>query len=276
MPAPGEAPDAFVKRLEILQENLHEMEEKLKKEGKYSIEGMEVHPGERIPETLFAAPGEMTRRLYGFQCQWVPGFFTDPRHSLLFGGTAFYFYPRLFAMFIIRSCFRTRRKWLWYQRDELLAHELCHVARLPLNSSVYEEHVAYQSALSPFRRATGGIFHAEREVLAFLLATLLLLAWQALRTFACPFWPVWPGWLPLVIVTMWLVGRHIRDTGTFNAAGRKLAEYYGSPEKGRIALFHCTDGEIQTMAKTSDISAEIERLSQSELRWKILQHRLKG
>ena len=128
----------YAERLRCLRRNLERMEDDLQGERSFTVEGVTVRRDWRIPAELFTEAHADTERLYGFRLEWVPGFFINPRHSLLFGGCAFYFFPDFFALFIIRRAFATRSRWLIYSRRELLAHELCHVARVALGSQQFE------------------------------------------------------------------------------------------------------------------------------------------
>ncbi len=55
------------------------------------------------------------------------------------------------------------------RRQELLAHELCHIARIALDSTLYEETFAYQVSPSPLRR----LWDAIKEFFAWLFKTIL-------------------------------------------------------------------------------------------------------
>ena len=274
MPAPGEEASAFAKRLDGLDARLARMEGAFRKGEAFAHGDVSLPGGRRIPAAAFEAPCRRTAALYGFVCTWVPGFYVSPGLSLFYGGEAAYDYPEMFAYFLLRANFRKKSKWLWYDRETLLAHELCHVARLPLDSREFEEHIAYQTSPSAFQRNWGGLFHSQWDSLGFLGSTLLLLAWQAARVFTAPGWPAWPGWIPLIAITLFLVSRHLRLRRLFDCALNRLTTHYGTPDKGRIALFHCTDAEIRRLACATDIGVVVREWEKSDLRWRMLRTRL--
>ena len=276
MPAPGEGADSFAGRLEGLNSRLVQMEEAFRKKGVFVHAGVELPGTRRIPPATFEGPCRRTRELYGVECTWVPGFYVSPGFSLFYGGEACYDYPEMFAYFLLRANFRKKSKWLWYDRETLLAHELCHVARLPLDSRDFEEHFAYHTSPGAFQRGWGGIFHSQWDSLAFLGSTLLLPFWQALRAFVLPTWSAWPGWIPLAIIVIFLTCRHLYIKHLFRRASQRLAAHYGSPDKGRIALFHCTDAEIRHIADAKDTAALIHEWEKSDLRWQMLRERLRN
>ena len=272
-PAPNEDAPAFAERLRGLNANYQSMEGELAKGGTYTVEGVTVRRDARIPEEVFSAAGEVTEALYGFRCDWVPGFFLDPRFSGLFGGCAFYFYPDFFALFIIRHSFQNKERWLWYRRDELLAHELCHIARIGLESHAYEEYFAYQTAATAFRRVVGGIFRSQTDVFLFLGATLLEFCTQLSRAFfAVPLWVPAVGWAALVGVVAFLLLRLLAMIRTHHRAHANLAAAYGNAGTARHVLFHCTDAEIGDLARGAD-AALLRQWSAENLRWKIILHR---
>lgn len=271
----GDDEDAgqFAERLRALNRNISAQEEALQQSGQFTIEDITVQECDRIPAELFAEAHDITAALYGFRAEWVSGFFLDPHFSLLFGGCAYYFYPDFFALFIIRDSFRQRRRWLIYHRDELLAHELCHVGRVGLGSIRFEEVFAYQTASTAFRRATGGVFQGPNDTYLFLGATLVLFVSQMLRTFLWPALLGWPFWSILALVVTWLGLRHFRLMRQFAMAATRLAGAYGRPHS-RCLLFRCSDAEVSALAATDStdaVRAWIARQAQGSLRWKVCQ-----
>lgn len=264
----------YAGRLRSLQHNLELMDDELRRERTFTIDGVTVHADRRIPAAVFDEAHGDTERLYGFRLEWVPGFFIDPRFSLLFGGCAFSFYPDFFALFIIRRAFATRSRWLIYGRRELLAHELCHVARVALGSQDFEEMFAYQTATSAFRRLAGCIFRGQAEALALVGSTLGLLGAQLVRTLALSWWPVWPFWLLTAGVFLWLV---LRLAGLRRVWNRALehAEWL-APGRARLLLFRCTDAEVAELARLGEPAAAqawFEQRCQSQVRWQVTRAR---
>jgi hypothetical protein len=269
-----ETPTQYAERLRALKHNLERLEGELRQQRTYVVEGIAVRAGWRIPAELFAEAHDDTERLYGFRLHWVPGFFIDPRFSLLFGGCAFYFYPDFFALFIIRRAFATRSRWLIYSRRELLAHELCHVARVALGSRRYEEVFAYQTSTSAFRRLAGSIFRGQAEALWLMGSTLGLVVAQALRTFVLPWWPVWPFWGLVAGVVLWLTAHLALLRRTWSAALEHA--HWAVPGQGLRLLFRCTDAEADELAGLASPEAArdwLERRCQADLRWRVIRAR---
>ena len=267
-----ESAEDFAKRIRLFQANRQKLEDALQKDGKYDAEGIIVTPGDRIPNTLFAKIAEHTKRLYRFQIDWVPGFFIDPSFSLLFGGCAFCSYPDFFTMFIIRRTFKTQEKWLIYNRDELLAHELCHVARIALLSEEFEETFAYQTSSSSFRKLIGGIFRKQTDSFMFLGVTFILLFAQILRTQWIHTMPIWPFWSLVGLVFAWLLIRHAFHCRRLGIAQRHIAELFGADNAFPV-MFRCTDEELHRFASTKPQTLKTWISEQNSLRWQIIRKR---
>ena len=267
-----ESAEDFAKRIRLFQANRQKLEDALQKDGKYDAEGIIVTPGDRIPNTLFAKIAEHTKRLYRFQIDWVPDFFIDPSFSLLFGGCAFCSYPDFFTMFIIRRTFKTQEKWLIYNRDELLAHELCHVARIALLSEEFEETFAYQTSSSSFRKLIGGIFRKQTDSFMFLGVTFILLFAQILRTQWIHTMPIWPFWSLVGLVFAWLLIRHAFHCRRLGIAQRHIAELFGADNAFPV-MFRCTDEELHRFASTKPQTLKTWISEQNSLRWQIIRKR---
>lgn len=261
----------FAARVRLLNEKNRELDQALATDGSTAIEDVIIHQQDRIPEKLFLEPQELTKNLYRFQADWVAGFFVDPPFGLLFGGCAYYFYPDFFALFIIRRSFRDKSRWLFYQRKELLAHELCHVARVSFRAHVYEEIFAYRTATTAFRRFFGGIFRSPKDSFLFIGASCLLLINQLCRAFLFPQLPSWPMWCLLALTLSWLILRLLRDMKTLRKARKHLASIF--PEQNAIpVLFRCNDAEIRQLAVLDNPQNALTWLNNrksTSLRWKI-------
>lgn len=265
---------AYISRLRTLQKNIAVMSESLAHNGFYDIEGLKLNKADMIAPHFFREVKDCCESLYAFSIDWVPGFFIDPSFSLLFGGCAFYFYPDFFAIFIIRRSFKHKERWLIYRRQELLAHELCHVARIGLNSTIYEESLAYLTARSPFRRLLGGLFHRQQDSFLFLGVTFLLLGAQILRTQFMPSLPIWPFWSLLAAVFAWLAARHAYYGRLLKKALKTCAGLAGS--NALPVIFRCCDQDIAELAairNTDEARNWLDKRRETSLRWQVIHSR---
>lgn len=263
----------FTERLGKLRQNIANMEKQLQESGQFVIEDLKLEAKEKIDPKLFQESHSICQKNFRFAIDWVPGFFINPHLSFLFGGCAYFFYPDFFALFIIRRSFRQKRRWLIYRRDELLAHELCHVARLGLESHEYEETFAYQTATSSFRRLLGGVFRQQRDSFLFLGTSFLLLIGQLLRTFWLPALPAWPFWALFILFLAHLGRQHQQSCRRLAQALANIQPTFG--DNSQAVLFRCTDQEIHDLAKLSSDSVLtwLDRQCQHLLRWRIIRHR---
>lgn len=269
--ADEESAQDLADRLRFLNQRDAELTEALTNEGTYSIESITVQQDEQIPPELFQEPHEITASLFCFQVDWVRGFFIDPRFSLFFGGGAFCFFPEFFALFIIRKSFREKARWLFYQRKELLAHELCHVARLSLEAEIFEEICAYQTAFTRFRRYFGGVFQRQRDSFLFLGATALLFGSQLCKTFFWAALPIWFVWLLFAVIVGWLLLRQYQLMKVFGRAKQNLGWLF--PEKYCLAvLCRCSDRDILDLSQLPEQNSAytwLQHRCTDTWRWKV-------
>ncbi len=262
----SESPEEFAARLRKLADKLDKMQKKLDKDGKFEIDDVTVYARDRIPDKLFGEATEATSSLFGFTIDWVPGFFIDP--FMLFGGCAFTYYPDFFAMFIIRRSFRHSPKWFIYKRKELLAHELCHIARIGLESERFEETFAYQTSTSSFRRLLGGIFLKPMDSYLLLGSAFLLLIGQILRTYLFPALSIGIFWGILLLALLWLSLRYIHLMNILKRAKGSMELLWGG--NAMKALFRSSDKEIRTWAAFNDKAEAEAWLEKQGVRWKVI------
>lgn len=273
---PEEDARRYATRLASLEINISEIEEQLSAEGTLDMAGFSLSSEQRIPPELFEEVAEKTKTLYRFSVDWVPGFFINPKFSWLFGGCAIYGVdPDFFALFIIRKSFEKNPNWLIYNRDELLSHELCHIARIAFEGNVYEETNAYQTASSKFRRNYGGLFRTQADTFILLGSTFLLFITQIFRVLYMPALApaVMACWGILIAFAAWIFLRHKVGIGKRARAINNLSTVAG--ENAEAVCFRCTDEEVYQIAALSADSVKeyIAKKAGENLRWSVINHR---
>jgi hypothetical protein len=245
--------------------------------GSCVLDGFRLRPEDRIGRGPFTEAGHETSRLYRFAIDWVPGFFQPLRG--LFAGCAFSYTPDFFVLFVIRSSFRGRTRWWIYDRRELMAHELCHAARAPLQARLFEETFAYQTSASGFRRELGGMFRSAADSIVLLGSVLLLLAAQITQTCILgdrrmPFAWMYLFWGLVLAVVLRLIVRHLYYRRIFHRALANLRPVAG--EDSLAVLFRCTDADVVALARCAGpdrCRAWIDNERQTVLRWRVIHAR---
>ncbi len=236
--------------------------------------GFKVGAVEPMDAAIISEAAEKTEKLFGFRADWVPAFFPARGLGLLWGGCTV-ITESGFPVFFLRRGFRNKPKWFIYRRDELLAHELCHAVRGCLEDETYEEHFAYMTSASAFRRWSGNCFRREWDAIAFLIPVVLLLVVQVIVYTGILNLPLWPFWIIAFAFPAFLIARNIPERRTFFAARAKLERLgFTNPD---AALFRMTADEIRALARTPDDRLEtfLQEKSGAELRWQILIHRFR-
>ncbi len=270
-PAPGEDAAGFASRLEMLDRNLTGVEDTLREQGRYELSGLVLKPEDRIDPVLFTEAGELTDSLFAFRVDWVPGFYTDPHHAWLFGGCAFFDPDDFLTLFIIRKSFAKSPRWFLYDRRELLAHELTHVARNALRAERFEERFAYQTAKTAFRRSLGSVFRSQSDSFILLASVLLLVCAQFTQVLFLAWIPVWLFWLGVGGTVGRLAFRHWQTGAEFAAARYRLRPAFGA--HALAVLCRCTDAEVRELADLppAPAAAWLEaRKASGELRWQVI------
>ena len=274
--APGESSAEFAARLLAEEERIENLRKRLAEEKEFDpYTGLTLTEGMEIPDEILEEAAETTRNAYGFEVKWVPGFFPKRGLGLLWGGCSISSFENLPTLFIIRSNFKTGKKFFIYGREELLAHELCHVARTPIQDSAYEEHFAYAISHSPLRRYSGNCFKSEKDAILFLLPVFLLLLIQIGRATYWPEIPIWPFWILAFVWPVFLIlcnaiarKRYFRAEKALRSLGVSMPQ---------AVLFRCTAKEIDefgALASQPERLAEYWKTKQeSDLRWKVITER---
>lgn len=249
---PGENEDkqAFLDRCRNIFAFYRRLDRELKDNGgAVSAFGLKLREKARIPEEIMREASAKTEKLYGFKINWARGFFVTERMGLLWGGSSWYAPESGELLFIIRPAFERRKKWFIYRRDELLAHELCHVAHTPVADDKLEEFFAYQTSDSRFRRYLGNIFVRGMDAFIFLAPPFILLAVQMLNIFAGTGIAEWPFWALIGLVPAGFLIRNQRSRNLYFRAEKKLATL--EIKSPRAVLFRCTVREIAAIAAAS-------------------------
>ena len=265
-PAPGENSREFADRLTRLAAALDELEQNLKSNSYVEpCPGIKLKKANAIPRNIANESLEKTGKLYDVKPDWVPGFFADESFGMLWGGCALSDRESNLVLFIIRKVFLKKRKFLFYDRLELMAHELTHAAHQSIDEIKYEEYFAYRTAKSPLRRFFGGCFIYKHDALCFLLPILLLPVVQFANIFTALELPMSLFYTLAAVYPVFLVIRCFLAWDTA-ARARKFLEQNGIRQPDAI-LFRMTAGEIRSLARNRMVQG-------NDLRWQLIKERL--
>ena len=270
LPRRGESAEQFFRRVETILGIHREFEAELAAAGEVGVYGLQLRSQDRIPDEIIGEAEEVTDRLYSFRTRHVPGFFLSRDVGLLWGGCMICDPDHPLSVFLIRGAFRKRQRWLFYNRRELLAHELCHSMRQSLEEITLEEYFAYQTSPSRLRRYLGNCFIREYDAIWFVIPALLLLA-QVAQSFWLPGLPVWPFWPVALAYPAFLLIRNGISRRLVKRAAKKLAAF--GVEKPSAVLFRLDRGEIRrigAMERPGEFEQYAAERKESDFRWAIL------
>ncbi len=271
--APNEELDEFKTRSIEFLKNIEELEDKINEHEQVEIDGIELRKSQIISKDYFEDCDEITNSAYEFSIDWIPAFFAKKDLGLLCGGCSIYFPENNLSIFLIRESFKKSKKWLIYNLNELLSHELCHIARQPINENIYEEQFAYAISPSKFRQYIGNCFQSGYESILFLIPIFIILIADFVKLLFYPYLPILPFFILAFIYPLFLLIRNQIYRKIFFKAFNNIKQITDKPN---AILFRSTADEIAEFAQTGDkdiLLTQIKDKSENELRWKIIKHR---
>lgn len=271
----NETAEQYLARVSAIVATHRQFEENLTAQGEVSVfEGIKVRNSDRIDDAIAAEAAETTRQLYDFTVDYVPGFFLSGEVGLLWGGCLIGDNETHLSVFLIRGIFKKKQKWLFYNRRELMAHELCHAAHQILDDCRTEEYFAYQTSPSRLRRYLGNCFIHSYDAILFVVPPMILLLAQVLQFMWLPHLPVWPFWALAAIYPLFLFVRNQLSRNEIIRAKQNLSQL--DFNKTTAILFRLTSPEISEIARIKDPAALKSYLAdkqQNNLRWQVIAYR---
>jgi hypothetical protein len=274
IPGASENMAEFLQRVERIQNVHREFETALSEQSEVAVfDEFKVSQADLISPELMDEAARKTEELYGFTVRHVPGFYLRHGMGMFWGGCMLGDPESGFSVFMLRDVFRKKRQFLNYQRDELLAHELCHTARQSLNEFMLEEYFAYRTSGSALRRYLGNCFISDCDAWGFILPALLLPASELIKAWWNPDFPAWICWLIAAVYPVWLLCRNAWSRHLVNRAFRAVSAA-GAGNPGAV-LFRCTLGEIQKLGGMTgqEVLEMVRKKSADSPRWAVIARR---
>ncbi|MES2344404.1 MAG: hypothetical protein V4494_00495, partial [Chlamydiota bacterium] len=236
IPGPSESRESFFERVDRVQSNL----------SKNNVSSEDWLPAKKITQSLF-----------GFSPDWVQAQYSN-KNLLPWEGAAVWVG---FSFNIqLREKFRKGSYLGIYQRNEVLAHEAVHAARMAFEEPCFEEVFAYLTSSNRWRKISGPFFRSPKETLFFVL----MLGFSLLGII---FFNDLFGFLPLVILFLGVL-RLVGIRRIFSRAFQKCKKIInGNPY---AFLLHLTDKEIFLFAEASQENIYEYVNAQTSIRWEMI------
>lgn len=219
-----------------------------------------------------------TLALFDIAPEWIPLFFSNYKLSPWHGGCAWIFqvteHSPLGAFFQLRQAFRTKTQYLmFYDRNELIAHEVSHVGRMRFEEPRFEEVLSYRTSNSPFTRWCGPIIQSSWESMLFVISLFLILVIdislasfqqeQALEI------AMWAKAMPAGLILLGLF-RLYRKHSEFNSCLERLKTVCGTEQKANAAIYRLQDSEIIAFGKMMPEEIVEYARGKNDLRWRLI------
>lgn len=182
---------------------------------------------------------------------WIPCYFDNYKMPLITGGVAVHFREAYGlpwkSYFQLKEVFQKKDKWFIYPAEEIVSHEMCHVARASLESERYEESICYSISPSALRRVFGGALLSGSDA-NYLLLSMLFIPLGAILSLEFP----GLGWLPPLtpipfyllliygLVRNYLIRSELKKTKSL------LSVFFAN--RADEVLFRLTDNEIRFLS----------------------------
>ncbi|MFZ0565568.1 MAG: hypothetical protein WAM28_05230 [Chlamydiales bacterium] len=239
---------------------------------KYNTRGLIAGP-EESEETFFircksiqsTSPPlsfSLAKKMFDIDPDWISINYTNKKLRFWEGGCTWIEPNKVVLQ--LNKAFKEKETYLGlYTRDELIAHELVHVARLAFEEPIFEEILAYSTSPSHFRRFFGPFFRTSKGS-RFLLIGFLACLGAAFFSFF-----VGVAYLCLFGLIGFNICRLLRAQYIFSRTQKKLIQLVGA-ERALPIMIRLTDREIIRFSKKTkeQILAFAQKMSKNQLRWK--------
>lgn len=209
---------------------------------------------ESVDNSICEAAVGIAEKAYGFRADWVPAFKSGRRVGLLSEGILYEINGVLPLIFIKNPNGRNAAA--------VLAHEICHAARMGFGESVYDEWFPRNVEPSLFRRIFGNFFRNWKIPSIFFASAM---ASVCLFAVGLPLWGIVAA-VPMAAT----IAVEARNRSVLAEARKKLEAAGLAPLP---ILFRMDDGEIFSIAKSESPKEWVGRAAEKSLRWKIYKAR---
>ncbi|MDN3507238.1 MAG: hypothetical protein P0S96_08435 [Simkaniaceae bacterium] len=214
----------------------------------------------------------ITQRLYDFTPDWIVAHYSNRRLSFFQGAATWITEKKNLRIPLIqlREKFETGKLLGLYRRDEVLAHEAVHAARMQFDEPFFEEIFAYRTSPRFLTRVFGPLFQRTWEAYTFILLLLLPIGIEIATFLQYDLGP----WIHLRCLPLLFFGcltlRLVFLRSILVLALGKLTKYIADPKKKWAVAFRLRDKEIFTFALKSEAKISDFLKSQETLRWDFL------
>lgn len=120
---------------------------------------------------------------------WIPLYYTNKGLSFFEGGATFIDEREgvVFPLIHLRKSFKNKERWFFYDKEEILKHELVHAMRCTFEEPKIEEFIAYQTSKLSYRKYFGPLFTSAKEIFLFLALLAIPFFFLELIFLALPF-----------------------------------------------------------------------------------------
>lgn len=215
---------------------------------------------------------EITKHLYDFSPDWILAYYNNDKLSF-FQGAATWISEKedlRLPLIQLREKFEEGRLFKFYYREEVLAHEAVHAARMQFDEPLYEEIFAYKTSPGFFRRFFGPLFQRPWEAYFFIALLFIPLTIEILLFLGIEVgYFIYLSLIPAAFFA-YLLLRLLALRSVLAIALHRMKQFLEHPSKNWALAFRLKDSEIFRFALQRKKKLTEYILKQSSLRWNLL------
>ncbi len=243
---PLETEDQFKKRVELTKE-VYQFPQKLNA-------NITITKDNKIKKPFWSWTKAQLKNFYDFSPEYFLGYFNN-KNLRFFEGAATWQIEQdskktPIPILQVKKGLKKGSYFSIYQIEEILSHEAVHAARAAFSEPKFEEHLAYLTSSSIFRRILGPIFQSPKESLIFVVLLGLTLFFQTLAFIDSFFFPLFSFCsISCFIYAIWGLKRLFWRRWVLLRAKKKLKIILKDSKKAQYVLLRLTDKEIQNFSR---------------------------
>ncbi|NGX27519.1 MAG: hypothetical protein K940chlam6_01457 [Chlamydiae bacterium] len=215
---------------------------------------------------------EITKHLYDFSPDWVVAHYSNQKLSFFQGAATWISESNDLRIPLIqlRKKFETGKLLGLYLRDEVLAHEAAHAARMQFDEPLFEEIFAYKTSPRFWRRLFGPLFQHSWEAYTFIFLLLFPIGVEIALLFDVELGAFALLRFTPLIFFAYLFARLVVLRITLALALKRLKNFLKNPQKKWAVAFRLKDREIFQFALQTEKKLADYLNGQKSLRWDII------
>ncbi|MGE5196600.1 MAG: hypothetical protein ACM3JI_04660 [Anaerolineae bacterium] len=208
----------------------------------------------------------LTKQVFDFSADWIKGFYSNKKLPFWQGAATWIDHPWR-PLIQLKKAFRSGNYLKIYGRDEVLAHEALHAARMAFEEPKFEEVLAFATSRYPLRKALGPLLRSSWESYLFIFALFFAMIGTSIHLIVASCLTSL-YFLPVVALIIVGIFRHLLIQRIFKGCLKNLRKILKNSSFCLPVVCRLTDREIVSFNKWSSKQILSYVNMQRSLRWR--------